>query len=80
MYPPTTIPVPLCPSIQLANLLTDEEIARAHVGFVVSGVAGTYSEFIRTRLQGYLADISVFLFPSEVKFSSCIFLFHISAW
>ena len=80
MYPPTTILVPPCPSIQLADLLTNEEIARARVGLVVSRVPGTYSEFIRTHLQSCLAGISVFLFPSEVKLSSCIFLFHISTW
>ena len=80
VYPLTTIPIPPCPSIQLANLLTNEEIARARVGLVVLGVPGTYSEFIRTHLQGWLAGISVSLFPSEVKVSSCIFLFHISAW
>ena len=80
MYLPTTISVPLCPSIRLADLLTNEEITRARVGLVVLGVSGTYSEFIQTHLQGCLADISVFLFPFEVKFSSCIFLFHISAW
>ena len=27
VYPPTTIPVPHCPSIGLADLLTNEEIA-----------------------------------------------------
>ena len=80
LYPLTTIPVPPCPSIRLADLLIDEEIAQAHVGFMVLGVAGTYSEFIQTHLQGFLADISVLLFPSKVKFSSCIFLFHIFAW
>ena len=80
MYPSITILVPSCPSVQLVDLLTDEEIAQARVGFVVSGVARTYAEFIQTHLQGCLDGISVFLFPSEVKFLSCIFLFHISAW
>ena len=80
VYPPTTILVPPCLSIWLANLLTNEEIARARVGFIASGVLGTYSEFIRTHLQGCLAGILVFSFPSKVKFLSCIFLFHISAW
>ena len=76
VYPPITILVPPCPSIQLADLLTNEEITQARVGLVVSRVAGTYSKFIRTHLAG----ISIFLFPSEVKLSSCIFLFHISTW
>ena len=48
MYRPTTIPVPYCPSIRLADLLTNEKIARARVGHVASGVPGTYFEFIRT--------------------------------
>ena len=43
VYPLTTILIPPCPSIQLANLLTNEEITWAHVSLVVSGVAGTYS-------------------------------------
>ena len=80
MYPSITILVPSCPSVQLVDLLTDEEIAQARVGFVVSGVAGTYFKFIRTHLQGCLAGISIFLFSSEVKFSSFIFLFHIFSW
>ena len=80
MYPSITILVPSCPSVQLADLLTDEEIAQARVGFVVSGVAGTYFKFIQTHLQGCLAGILIFLFSSEVKFSSCIFLFHIFSW
>ena len=48
VYPSTTILVPSCPSIRLADLLTNEEITRARVGLVVSGVAGTYFEFIQT--------------------------------
>ena len=82
MYPPTTILVPSCPFIRLADLLANEEIARAHVGHVVSGIPGIYSEFIQTQLQGSLASISmtsVFPFPPEVKFSSCMLLSHISA-
>ena len=46
MYPPTTIPVPPCPSFWLADLLTDEEIAQARGGYAVVGVVGEYSEFI----------------------------------
>ena len=46
MYPPTTIPVSPCLSIWLPDFLTNEEITQARVGLVVSGVAGTYSEFI----------------------------------
>ena len=80
MYPSTKILIPPCPSIRLADHLTDEEIAQARVWFVVLGVARTYFEFIRTHLQGCLAGISIFLFSSEVKFSSFIFLFHIFSW
>ena len=75
--------MPPCPSVRLIDLLTNEEIARVCVGHVVSGIPGTYSEFIQNQLQGCLAGIFVtlvFPFPSEVKFSSCILLFHISAW
>ena len=80
VYPPITIMVAPCPSIQLADLLTNEEITQACVGLEVSRVAGTYSKFIRTHLQGCLTGISIFLFLSEVKLLSCIFLFHISTW
>ena len=83
VYSLTTILVPPCPFIQLANLLTNEEIARACVGYVVSGVPETYFEFIQTQLQGCLVGIfvaSVFPFPFKVKLSSCMFLFHIYAW
>ena len=80
VYPPTTIPIPSCPFVWLADLLTNEEIARARGGYAVVGVAGGYSEFIQTHLQGCLAGIMVLFFPFEVKISSCIFLFHIYAW
>ena len=79
VYPPTTIPIPLCPSVCLADLLIDEEIAQARGGYAVVGVERDYSEFIRTHLQGCLDGITVLLFPSEVKYSFCMFLFHISA-
>ncbi|KAK9998020.1 hypothetical protein SO802_017623 [Lithocarpus litseifolius] len=58
VYPPTKIPVPSCPLIWLADLLANKEITEARVGLVVSRVAGTYSKFIRTHLQGFLAGIS----------------------
>ena len=45
MYPPATISVPPCPSIQLADFLANEEIARARVSHVVSGTLGHYLEF-----------------------------------
>ena len=50
MYPPTTILIPPCPSIWLADLLANEEIARTRVGHVVSGTAGDYIEFVQTQL------------------------------
>ena len=80
MYPSEKILAHPYPSIQLVDLLTNEEIAQARVGFVVLGVVGTYFEFIQTHLQGCLAGILVFLFPFEVKFSSCVFIFHIYTW
>ena len=82
VYPPTTILVPSCPSIRLADLLANEEIPWARVGHVISGIPMIYFEFIQTQLHGSLARIfvtSVFPFPPEVKFSSCMLLSHISA-
>ena len=70
VYPPTTIPVPPCPSIYLADLLANEEIARARVGHVVLGIPGDYLEFVQAQLQGCLADIlvtSIYFFPSEIN-------------
>ena len=67
-YPPTTIPTPLCPTVQLADFLTDEEIVRARECYIVAGVEGNYSEFIRLHLQGCLVGRTVLLFPPEVKF------------
>ena len=78
-YPPTTIPIPPCPSIRLADFLANEEISWAHDGYIVARVERDYSEFIQIHLQGFLAGITVLLFPSEVKFSSCKFFFHIFA-
>ncbi|KAL0001380.1 hypothetical protein SO802_015161 [Lithocarpus litseifolius] len=57
--PPTTIPIPLCASIRLADFLADEEIAWACDGYIIVGVEGDYFEFIRTHLQGCLAGITV---------------------
>ena len=79
MYPPTTILVPPYPSVRLVDLLTDEEIAWVYDGYIIAIVEGDYSEFIRAHLQGCLVGITVLFFPSEVKFSSCKFFFHISA-
>ncbi|KAK9991396.1 hypothetical protein SO802_026381, partial [Lithocarpus litseifolius] len=39
-YPPTTIPAPSCHIVLLADFLADEEIARAHDGYIVAGVEG----------------------------------------
>jgi len=68
--PPAMIPVHPCPSIRLANLLANEEIAHAQVGHVVSGTLGDYLEFVQTQLQGYVAGIPITLvsfFLSKVK-------------
>ena len=44
-------------SIRLANLLTNEEIAHARIGLVVTGTSRDYLEFVKAYLQGCLADI-----------------------
>ena len=50
MYPFETIPAPPCPSIQLANLLANEEIAHASIGHIVPGTPGDYLEFVQVQL------------------------------
>ena len=50
VYPPATIPAHPCHTIQLADFLVDEELARAPDGYIVIGVEGNYSEFIRDHL------------------------------
>ena len=66
-YSPTTIPTPPCHTIRLADFLSDEEIAQARDGYIVAGVEGNYSKFIRLHLQGCLVGRTVFFFPSKVK-------------
>ena len=61
MYLLSTILVHPCLSIQLADLLANEEIARAQVSHVVSGTLGDYFEFVQTQLQGCLAGIPITL-------------------
>ena len=78
-YPSTTVPIPPYSIVRLVDLLTNEEIAWARDGYIIVGVERDYSEFIRLHLQGCLVGRMVLLFPSEVKSSSCKFLFHISA-
>ena len=80
VYPSTTIPTPLCHIIRLADLLVDEEIAQACDGYIVVGVEGNYSDFVRDHLQGCLVGKTVFLFPFKIKLLFCKFLFHISVW
>ena len=83
VYPPTIVPIPPCPSIRLADLLVNEEITRAQIGHVVSGILGFYLDFIQTRLQGCLAGIpiaSISLFPSEVELHFILYVpSHISS-
>ena len=67
MYPLATIPTHSCHTIRLANFLADEEIARAHDGYIVIGVEGNYSKFIRDHLQGYLVGKTVFSFSTKIK-------------
>ena len=54
MYPPATISAHPYHTIQLADLLADEEIAQARDGYIVAGVEGNYSDFVRDHLQGCL--------------------------
>ena len=57
-YPPKVNSVNPCPSIQLANLSTDDEVANAIVGRDNLGILGDYLEFVQTHLQGRLIDAS----------------------
>ena len=66
------IPTHPCPSIWLANLLTNEETARAKVSHTNSGIQGDYLEFVKTHLQGHLTDAS----GASVSFFSQINLHH----
>jgi len=59
VYLLSTILVHPCLSIQLADLLANEEIARAQVSHVVLGTLGDYFEFVQTQLQGCLAGIPI---------------------
>ena len=66
--PPEMIPVHPCTSIRLADLLANEEIAHARVGYVVPRTLRDYLEFVQTQLQGCLAGIpitSVTFFPPK---------------
>lgn len=59
VYHPATIPVHPYPSIRLANLLANEEIACTRVVHTVSGTLRDYLQFVQTQLQGCLAGILV---------------------
>ena len=76
MYPPETIPTPPCPSIWLADLLANEEIACAQVGHIVLGTPGDYLELIQAQWQGCLVDIFGTLVAFFFFKSTCI-LAHI---
>ena len=67
VYPPTTIPIPPCNIVRLADFLVDEETAQARDGYIIAGVEGNYSEFIRDHLQGCLVGRTIFLFLSKIK-------------
>ena len=79
-YPPTTIPNPPCHTVRLADLLADEEIARARDGYIIARVEGNYFEFVWAHLQGCLVGRTLFFFPSKVNFLILKIPFHISAW
>ena len=51
--PPTTILLPPCPSIRLADLLANEEIARARIGHVVSGTLGIFPSEVKLHFILY---------------------------
>ena len=73
------IPIHPCPSIKLAGLLANEEIARAQVGHVVSKTPGDYLEFVQTQLHGCLASIpitSVTFFPPKVNLHLILHLLY----
>ena len=80
VYPPTTIPTPPCHIVRLSNFLANEEIAQARDGYIVAGVEGNYSQFIRLHLQGFLVGKTVFFFPCKVKILILQIPFHIFAW
>jgi len=50
------IPVNPCPSVQLANLLTNDKVADVRVGCTNPGILGDYLEFVKAYLQGHLVD------------------------
>ena len=47
MYPLEMILVHPCPSIWLADLLVNDEIARAWIGHIVPETPGDYLEFVQ---------------------------------
>jgi len=74
VYPPQVIPIHPCPSVWLANLLIDNEVANARVGCTNPEIPGNYLKFVKTHLQGHLVDAfgaSCLSFPSFVKVSGC---------
>ena len=75
VYLSTTIPIPPCLTIWLAELLANEEIAWARDGYIVTGVEGNYSEFVQDHLQGCLVGRTVFLFPSNFCSANSFFIF-----
>ena len=70
IYPPEMIPAHPCPSIRLANLLTNEEIAHAWIGRTIPKIPRDYLEFVQAHLQGCLANNS--------RASVTFFLFQIN--
>ena len=80
VYPPATIPAHPCHTIRLADLLANEEIARARDGYIVVGAKGDYFEFVRDHLQGCLVGRTTSLFFSKIKFMFYKLFFHIFAW
>ena len=50
VYPPGTIPAHPCPSIRLADLLSNKEIAHAQIDLVVPGTSRDFIKFVKAHL------------------------------
>ena len=50
VYPTEVIPANPCPSVRLAKLLTDDEVANARVGRTNPGIPRDYLEYVKVHL------------------------------
>ena len=74
VYPSEVILTHPCTSIQLASLLTNEEIACARVGRTNSGIPRDYLKFVKAQLQGHLANVSRALVSYSLPKLICIII------